>query len=341
MMRLIRTALVATAISGLASTAACNPADSTPQASSATPGPIERCMNLSNALEARPEGVWGYTIKKEDLQSIAAVGFDTVRMPVRVSVYAEEEPPYTIDRDLIRRMDEVIGWAQAEGLNIILDIHHYEDIYEDPDTETPRLMAMWEQLANHYADAPDSLIFEILNEPRDELDVPRTDALMTEALEVIRRTNPNRWVIVGSSDWGTLDAWLESDPPIDPRVIGTFHYYSPFKVTHQGASWMSNPPPAGRVWGGPGDHGELREDFEKAGAKAQELGVPVFVGEFGVYSAAPPETRAAWVEAVRSNSEAQGFSWCHWGLATGFGIYDDETGVWNDEMLGALGLSSR
>ena len=50
--------------------------------------PVDRCMNLGGALEAPNEGDWGYTIRAEDLETIKAAGFDTVRLPVRWDVHA-------------------------------------------------------------------------------------------------------------------------------------------------------------------------------------------------------------------------------------------------------------
>ena len=62
-----------------------------------------RCINLGNTLEAPVEGEWGFIIAESDMQTIAAAGFDTVRIPIRWSVHAADEAPYTIDAEFFAR----------------------------------------------------------------------------------------------------------------------------------------------------------------------------------------------------------------------------------------------
>ena len=46
------------------------------------PLPIENCINVAGALEAPNEGDWGYRIRRRDLATIRAAGFDTIRVPL-------------------------------------------------------------------------------------------------------------------------------------------------------------------------------------------------------------------------------------------------------------------
>ena len=55
----------------------------------------------------------------------------------------------------------------------------------------PKLLAFWQQLAERYQDQPNSVLFEILNEPNGQLDVPTWNALFKECLAKIRQTNPS------------------------------------------------------------------------------------------------------------------------------------------------------
>ncbi|MEM1150809.1 MAG: glycoside hydrolase family 5 protein [Pseudomonadota bacterium] len=301
--------------------------------------PIERCINLSNALEAPQEGEWGYVVRAQDIIAISRAGFDTVRLPVKVSAYTGPAPDFQISEDLLSRLDTLIRLALAAELNVVLDLHHFDEIYVDPERETPRLQAIWRQLGARYAGAPDGLIFEILNEPRDALTVERMDELNREMLALIRETNPQRWVILSSSEWGSLTAWLEADFPRELNVISTFHFYEPYDFTHQGASWLDEPPQYAGVWGdNPADIAEVRGYFALARTKALTEGLPVLVGEFGANRANSMPERAAWLETVRAAAENAGFGWCHWGFASEFGLYDLETEAWYPELLAALGL---
>lgn len=101
--------------------------------------PVERCMNLGAALEAPEEGDWGYTILRADIDRIAAAGFDTIRLPVRLDTRWDGA---RLDPAFLARVDEVIGWARAAGLRTILDLHHFDAFMDDPDAMTPTLVAI-------------------------------------------------------------------------------------------------------------------------------------------------------------------------------------------------------
>ena len=226
--------------------------------------PVQRCMNLGGALEASNEGDWGYTVRAEDLQRIKDAGFDSVRLPVRWSAHAMTRAPYTIDPALIVRVKEIVAEADELGLKIIVDLHHFDALMEAPDAQYERLFAMWRQIAEAFEGAPDSLILELINEPRDKMSVARTDAVNQTLLDIVRERHPDRWVIVGSAQWGTLPALLKSDPPEDDRIILTFHSYQPYDFTHQGAFFADPPPPTGREWG----TDEEYRDLDQAAARA-------------------------------------------------------------------------
>ena len=81
-------------------------------------------MNLGSALEAYYEGEWGYTVRQADLVRLKEAGFDTVRLPIRWSAHAEETAPYPIDPEFLARVDEIVGWAEAIDLKIIVNVHH-------------------------------------------------------------------------------------------------------------------------------------------------------------------------------------------------------------------------
>jgi endoglucanase len=297
--------------------------------------PIERCMNLGSALEAPREGEWGYVIRREDLVRLKEVGFDTVRLPVRWSAHADRAPPYSIDPALLRRVSEIVGWTQDVGLQVIINVHHYDALNEDPDQHEPRLEAIWGQLSVHFADAPDSVIFETINEPHTEMTTARTDALNRRLLGQIRPLHPDRWIILGTAFWSNLSALEESDPVYDPRVMLTYHDYSPFEFTHQGASWTDQTQ-TGILWGSDGEVAEMMAELDKAVAVQERNRMPVLVGEFGVYEGVPIEQRAQWTQTMRKGLEARGLGWCYWDYAGSLKAYDVETEAWLPEIKSAL-----
>lgn len=321
-----------------ASPISAEPADG----SAPPPAPIARCINISNALEAPREGDWGYTVREADLRRIKAAGFDTIRLPVKWSAHASQTAPYGLEPAILVRVDAIVNAALRENLQVIINVHHYDEINTDPTPHIRRLKAIWTQLSVHYRDAPDGVIFEVLNEPYGEMTVELTDQVNNQVLAIIRATNSDRWVILGSSQWGALEAWVTSNPPRDdPRVMGTFHYYAPYEFTHQGAAWIENPPRYKGLWGSPAHRAELARDLETAARFGAVRGLPVFLGEFGVYRDVAPDQREAWLAEVRETAETLGMGWCHWGFAADFRAYDLAGERWDPGVMNALGLPVR
>ncbi len=297
--------------------------------------PLSRCMNLSGALEADHEGEWGYVIRFEHVDAIAEAGFDAIRLPVRWSAHVSGAD-HRIDPDLLARVDAIIAHARSRGLAVVLDVHHFEAMMEDPTGRLPVLEAIWRQLAAHYADQPDDLVFEILNEPTDRVSASQVDAINARILPVIRSVSPQRWVILTSARWNNIDGLAQAAAlPADPRVMMTVHYYDPFDFTHQGAPW-SNRSETGIGWGGPQDELALAQDFDEIAAQMSARNVPVLLGEFGVYAGVPEHLRARWVGAVREAAEARGMAWCHWGFASTLRSYDLTRDDWIPAMREAL-----
>jgi len=284
-------------------------------------------LALSNALEAPHEGDWGYVIERDHLGEIAAAGFDTVRLPARVDAHFRDG---RIDPAFLARLDQVIGWAEAAGLQVILDLHHYEALMADPAAEADRFVAIWDALGAHYAGHPDTLIFELVNEPTDALTTDRAADLQARVIARLRPAHPDRWIITSGGGWGGLDGMLDMAPP-GHRELRSFHYYDPWDFTHQLAPWTGQDLPA-RGWGGAEDRARVKVDMFRAAAP----GWPVLLGEFGTYRDTDPAARAAWTGTVRRAAEAQGIGWCYWGFAADFRAFDAGTGTWLPGIRAAL-----
>lgn len=298
---------------------------------------IGRGINLGNALEAPSEGSWGLYLKEEYFKEIAEAGFDSVRVPIRWSKYASLYEPYEIQENFFQRIDWVIEQAFANDLAVIINAHHFEAIMQMPEIQIDRLAAIWRQIAERYRDYPDTLYFEILNEPNAKLEGDLWNQAFPPALAAIRETNPERYVIIGPDNWNNIHQldMLEL-PEDDRRIIVTFHYYLPHEFTHQGADWSSASDVKDKPWGSAADIKELTGNFDAALKWSQENGRPLFIGEFGVYHTAPEESRLLWLSTVRAEAEARGFSWAHWDFGTNFGAYRLAAREWREPTLRAL-----
>lgn len=288
--------------------------------------PVERCINLSNALDAPEEGLWGYRIERPHLQEIADAGFDTIRLPVRFSGHLEDGK---VSPALLKRVDQVIDWASGYNLSVILVLHHFFPLMEEPDTHAPTFRAIWQQLADHYAGHGPELIFELLNEPEDKLTTAKVAVLYSQLIPLIREQHPTRWIITGGGEYYALEE-LENLPDAGAYEARTFHYYAPYEFTHQQAQFAGNLPP--NEWGDAFDRRRTLEDF----AKIKTQSTPVFLGEFGVYSATDQDQRAAWTRHIRQTAEANGMAWCYWGFSGGFDAFDVQSDIWHGHIRDAL-----
>jgi endoglucanase len=90
---------------------------------------LGRGVNLGNMLEAPREGAWGLTLKPEYFQIIKEAGFDSVRIPIRWSAHAQDQAPFAINEEFFQRMDGAIDQALAQKLVVVINVHHYEEIF--------------------------------------------------------------------------------------------------------------------------------------------------------------------------------------------------------------------
>lgn len=299
-------------------------------------------VNFGNTLEAPEVGRWGLLPNEWMFDTTKQLGFDSVRLPVRWSVHANTEPPYTIDPAFFGIIDATLELARERDLPIVLNVHHYHEIFEAPDAHEPRLAALWRQIAERYAPIPDDqLLFELLNEPHDKLTPERWNAMIPALLAAVRESNPTRPVLIGPGNWNNLKALDQLVLPDDENIIVTVHYYLPFKFTHQGARWLDLPSQdwLGTTW--PSDESgqaELDAHFDTIQAWAEAQARPVNIGEFGAFNKADMDSRARWTRAVRDAAASRGMSMHYWELASVFGLVDPSTEEPRAPLIEALRL---
>jgi endoglucanase len=300
---------------------------------------LGRGINIGNALEAPKEGDWGVTLKPEYFKAIKDAGFATVRLPIKWSAHARAAAPYTIDPAFFRRIDWAVEQALANKLNIILNVHHYDEMDARPDEQLPRFVSLWEQIADHYKDSPDAVYFELDNEPHDKLNEAKWNETIPKLLAAVRKTNPTRPVIVGPAQWNGTRALGKLELPRDDRhLIVTVHCYDPFEFTHQGASWAKGSDKwRGRKWtGSEAEKAALRKTLDVAADWGRKHDRPIFLGEFGAFQVADMESRARWTRFMAREAEARGFSWAYWEFCSGFGAYDPRSDKWREPLKAAL-----
>ena len=302
---------------------------------------LGRGINYGNMFESPEEGGWGNRWQPEYAKNIADMGFTHVRIPVRWEPEARSmnKPPYTVKESFFRRIRQVVDSAMNNGLLVMLNMHHHDELYKDPEGQRERFLAQWKQISEHFKDYPDDLLFEILNEPHDKLTPEKWNEMIPEALKVIRNNNPERVVVIGTANWGGLGGLKDLKIPDDPNLVLTIHYYNPFQFTHQGASWSGEQSKEwlGTKWNDTqSERDAVQKDFAPLAALSKEKNIPVHIGEFGAYEKADMASRARWTTYLTRYFEEQGWSWAYWEYSAGFGIYDPESRTYKKELADAL-----
>ena len=265
-------------------------------------------------------------------------GFDSVRINLQPFRYTKREEGWKLPEDWFATVDWAVTNALGHGLTVILDLHEFNAMAENPEGRHDQFLATWKQLAERYQSAPHGVLFEILNEPSRGLTPGLWNRYLKEALAVIRKWNPTRTVIVGPPFWNAIGHLQDLELPADDRqLIVTVHYYAPMEFTHQGAAWSTHKDKSNVTWSGsPEVRKTIREDLVKAADWARKENRPIFLGEFGAYDQAPMESRIRYTDAVARTAESFGWSWAYWQFDSDFVLYDIKADAWVQPIRDAL-----
>ncbi|WP_264875772.1 glycoside hydrolase family 5 protein [Vibrio agarivorans] len=322
---------------------------------------LGRGINMGNFFESpNYEGEWNgdLTIQASDFANIANQGFASVRIPVRWNAHAQENAPFTLDSAFVDRVKQVVDEAIQEDLRVIINTHHYNELFYNKgefEHHRQRLNAIWYQLAQHFpldTYSEDKLVFELLNEPHEEVGVAEWNLLIEDLTKLLWQDNANtqnnpsgqRKIMIGTADWGgpfkLPDLKLPAEATPENTII-TVHFYEPFKFTHQGAEWVDGAQSwVGTRWLGTTEQQEVLFDYLDAVSDWNDQegrGYEVNIGEFGVYSkVSHPEDQRAWTAFIARESEKRGFSWHYWEYSSGFGAYDPYSEQWRPALIEGL-----
>jgi len=275
--------------------------------------------------------------QEKHFRLLKEAGFQSVRVNLHSFGQMQQTNGWPLRPQWFETLDWVADKATAQGLQVILDFHEFTRMGENPESNKPRFLSFWSQLATHYQHAPNSVLFEILNEPNKKLTPTLWNQYLGEALAIIRKTNPTRTVVVGPAFWNSVDHLKELDLPADDRhLIVTVHYYKPMQFTHQGATWTDQKDKTGITWGTETERQVVKDDFAKVNAWAKEHDRPIFLGEFGAYDKGPMDSRVRYTDCVARSAEAAGWSWAYWQFDSDFLLWDMKADHWVEPILYAL-----
>ena len=252
-------------------------------------------------------------IQKGDIDSLAAWGFNSVRLPMHYNLFTlpvDKEPVPGNNTWLNKGFaltDSLLAWCTANHIYLILDLHaapggQGNDLnISDRDSSKPSLwqseanqqktVALWKKIAEHYRNEQWIGGYDILNEPNwgftdpvndkngtKEQDNSAIKKLFQQITTAIRSVDKNHIIIIEGNGWGNnyngiLPTW-------DKNMVLSFHKY-----------WDYNKP----------------ENIKRIIDARNKYNVPVWLGETG-------ENSNVWFTEEIRLLEKNNIGWSMWPL---------------------------
>jgi len=338
--------------------------------------PFSRGVNFSTWFEASsPRAIPFTAFTEQDFIDAKSIGVDVIRLPINLHSMTNDAPDYRLDPLFIKFLDQAVDWAEKYKLYLILDNHSFDPVAATAADIDKILIPVWTQMARHYKDRSDYILYEVLNEPHG-IDAARWAAIQEETVKAIRGIDARHSIVVGGVNYNSIDALFDLPVYNYDNIIYTFHFYDPYLFTHQGETWGS--PPNLRTLKGmpfPGDAHALPEipqelqgtwieqsikytyrqdataqalakQLDKAARFSRERGdLALFCGEFGVFIPNSfPKDRVRWYQTVTQLLAERGIARTSWDYYGGFGIFQTEGGGsfdsdLNVKVVEAMGFS--
>ena len=314
------------------------------------PAPFSKGVNFNGWFAEFPQTTLEIFNKytEQDFSDAKNMGVDVIRLPIDFILFTSGTPDYIIDPLLFKLLDKAVDLAEKDKLYFILDCH-FERQPEIDKSIKDFLLPVWSQIAEHFKNRSEYVIYEIFNEPQG---ISSNDwgEVQGEVINKIREIDQKHWIVVGGTDYNSIDALYSLPVYSDNKLLYTFHFYDPYIFTHQGVTGLDNlagvpfPHKMNRMPAIPDDlkgtwaEGYLRYnyiikgtrlDLAKSLKKASDFGkqrnVPVFCGEFGVLlKSSLHEDRISWHKTVRELFDENNIPWIKWAYYDCFGIFHSQ-----------------
>ncbi|MEK6477013.1 glycoside hydrolase family 5 protein [Catalinimonas sp. 4WD22] len=298
--------------------------------------------------------------QKEDVAYLASLGFDHLRFPVDEEQMFDEAG--NKEEEAFQLLHNALGWCRENGLRAIVDLHilrsHHFNEEEKPlwtaPTAQEKFIALWRSFSEELSQYPVGMVaYELMNEPVAD-DPEDWNQLVAKAYTAIRESEPQRTIVIGSNRWQSANTFDQLKvPDNDENILLSFHFYEPFLLTHYQASWTNLADYKGPVhYPGPlltneefealsprqqdivgrRMHAYTQDTLEQMMQKplrvAQETGLPLYCGEWGVITKAPEEARLQWYRDMIEVFKKNGIAYANWDYKSGsFGLVGDDGSV--------------
>lgn len=310
-------------------------------------------------------------ILEEDIKRIADWGLDHVRVPVDYSIIEKEDG--TFKEDGFQYIDNCIAWCKKYGLHMLLDLHKVygytfdpldhgdlEKFFHDKDLQE-RFIQTWSEIARRYGKYSDTVAFELLNEVVSPSVVDEWNTIIRNTTTAIREIAPDTYIVFGGVKYNNVTSVPLLIEPFADKLVYNFHCYDPFVFTHQKAYWVEGMPKDFEM-SYPGSLELYREKsalfsrestaaiyvedikevgpqmfevlFAQAVKTAEERGVALYCGEYGVIDQAPVEDSLRWIKDINSAFDKMGIGRALWNYKNkDYGIVDEHYAAIRDELV--------
>jgi endoglucanase len=317
--------------------------------------------NLGNTLDAhhsswrngnRPvsqmETGWGNPVTtRANIDAVKAAGFNTIRIPVSWSKAIDAN--YNIRADWMARVTEVVNYAAANDMYILLNSHHDEDIFKFTTAERAASLAafrrIWEQVANNFRNYNEKLIFEGLNEPRvigtaEEWNggTSAQRGVLNEHyqvfVDVVRASggNNNKRILMvntyaASGTAAAINGLVIPNDTAQNKIIVSIHNYAPapFALTPRSdrssvTAWSRN---------NSSHTSPIRNPIDLAYNKFVRNGIPVIIGEFSAMNKNNEAAIAEWADYYVSYAKSRNIPCVWWDNGITDVSNNDSMGIFN------------
>ena len=248
---------------------------------------------------------------KQDIDSLAAWGFNSIRLPMHYNLYTlpvEDEPvkgQHTWLDKGFALTDSLLSWCRANHIYLFLDLHaapggQGNDLpISDRNPAKPSLweseanrdktIALWKKLAARYVNEPWMGGYDIINEPNWGFEDPKNDfrgtsekkneplkKLMIDITKAIREVDNKHIIIIEGNGFGNNYRGIL--PPWDDNMVLSFHKYGNFNNPNSIKGFL-----------------ELRDTYN----------LPLWLGESG-------ENSNTWFTEAIALVETEGIGWAWW-----------------------------
>ncbi|MBN2262959.1 MAG: glycoside hydrolase family 5 protein, partial [Prolixibacteraceae bacterium] len=327
--------------------------------------------NLGNSLEALStnngvlsgnETSWGNPIISQRLiDSVKAAGFNTVRIPVSWSHKIIDDYSLTIDPEWLNRVEEVVNYVLNNQMYAVINIHWdggwmNHPVYSKQAEINHKIEKLWTQIAEHFIEYNDYLLFAGTNEVHVEnnWNAPTKENAEVQNsfnqtfVETVRATggrNKIRHLLVQGYNTNidhTVKHFVLPNDETPDRLMVEVHFYDPYDFALQEndnykTQWGK--PFAGGDVSNWGQESWVDEAFGKMKSKFIDKGIPVFLGEYGAVIRTNLKTglqehidaRNYYLKYVTQSAIDKGLVPCYWDNGhtgnNGFGLFNRSTGA--------------